>query len=431
MHRSRLRLAAVTAVLGVLAAGAPAWAAGSKEAQAQKALKQALEEDYLQTRFDDAEQKLRAAVQTCGKACSKALRAKLYVALGSVLAGGKKELQDASDAFVEALTIDPKIEPSPDLLSTEVSFAYEQARKKLKLAPGRPPPADAKPPKKPPKPEKEEKDEAEDKPDKDKGDQPAKPDKPAKPEKEEPEAPKDPPPPPEPARKNWITLTFGADAAIVSGSNVCRPESQSGSHFVCLRQDATGSRYVGTPTLDNGDNINAGLALGTLRFMLGYDRLVHPNVTVGLRVGFAFNGASGDGVSFLPFHGEARVGFWPGRDPFVGKGVRPFIVVSGGVAQVDAKVKVHVLEDGTVCGAQSPADTTSPCTMKSSDGTLEQREQTLTVFRQNGLGFAAATFGVQFAPSTRVALNLGARFSATFPSVAAVLSPEAGLSVGF
>jgi hypothetical protein len=350
------------------------------------------------------------------------------VALGSVLAGGKKELQDASDEFVEALTLDPKIEPNPDLLSTEVSFAYEQARKKLKLASGKPPPADAKPEKKPPKPEKEEKDEGDEKPDKGKGDKPEKLATGDKPDKEE--APKEPVAPPEPVRKNWITLTFGPDVAIVSGSNVCTAAGQSGSHYVCLRKDQTGTRYVGTPTLNNADNVNAGLALGTLRFMLGYDRLVHDNVTLGLRIGVAINGASGGGSSFLPFHGEARIGFWPGHDPFVGKGVRPFIIVSGGVAQVDAKVNVQVLEDATACGA-NPMDTMSACTKPSSDGTLEQRQQYLTVFRQNGLGFAAATFGVQFAPSTRVAINAGARFSATFPSVAAVLSPEVGLAVGF
>jgi hypothetical protein len=232
-------------------------------------------------------------------------------------------------------------------------------------------------------------------------------------------------------RKNWITLTFAPDVALVSGSNVCTADSQRSSHYVCLRQDATSTRYVGTPTLDNGDDINAGLALATIRIMLGYDRLVHANVTLGLRFGFAFNGASGGGSSFLPVHGEARVGFWPGHDPFAGTGVRPFIFVSGGVAQVDAKVKVQVLEDGAACGAQNPSNTSSPCTQPSSDGTTEPRQQTLTVYRQNGLGFAAATFGVQFAPSTRVAINLGVRFSATFPSVAAVLSPEAGLAVGF
>ena len=132
-----LRGLALLAALGAAGLGsATAHAAGSKEAQGLKALKQALDEDYLQTRFDAAEQKLRAALQACGKSCSIALRARLHAALGSVLAGGKKELEDARDEFVEALGLDPRTEPNPGILSTEVSFAYEQARKRLRLAPG-------------------------------------------------------------------------------------------------------------------------------------------------------------------------------------------------------------------------------------------------------------------------------------------------------
>ena len=150
------------AALGALGvSAAPAQAAGSKEAQGLKALKQALDEDYLQTRFDAAEQKLRAAIQACGKSCSIALRARLHAALGAVLAGGKKELEDARDEFVEALGLDPKLEPNPDILSTEVTFAYEQARKRLHL--------DAKPGRKPvkvDKPDTDEKPEPTEKPDK-------------------------------------------------------------------------------------------------------------------------------------------------------------------------------------------------------------------------------------------------------------------------
>jgi hypothetical protein len=429
-------LLVAAAVLGV---SAQAGAAGGKEAQAKKALKRALDEDYLNTRFDAAEQKLRAAIQACGKTCSAALRAKLHVALGSVLAGGKKELQDARDEFVEALGLDPKAEPSADLLSTEVSFAYEQARKKLHLAAGKAPPPDPKPEKKPLRPEREEKDDAEERPDKDPGDKPEKRgggasddsgdsgDKPDKGDGDD--KPKEPAAPEEPARKNWITISFAPDLAIVSGSDVCAGQSQAGAHYVCLRND--GTRYVGTPTIGNGDNINTGIAVATLRIMLGYDRLLHPNITLGARVGFAFDGASGGGSSFMPVHGEVRLGIWPGHDPFVGRGVRPMILVSGGIAQVDAKVNVQVLEDGNACGANPPTSTQSPCTTPSSDGVVEQRQQTLTVYRQNGLGFAAATFGVQFAPSTRVGIHLAVRGSVTFPAVAAVLSPEAGMSVGF
>ena len=127
------RIVAAALALAALAASARAEAAGPREAQAQKALKEALDEDYLQTRFDAAEQKLRAAIQGCGKACPAALRAKLHVALGAVLAGGKKELEDARDELVEALTLDPKVQPNPDLLSDEVKFAWAEARKKLGL----------------------------------------------------------------------------------------------------------------------------------------------------------------------------------------------------------------------------------------------------------------------------------------------------------
>ena len=391
---------------------APAPAAGvSKEAQGLKALKQALDEDYLQTRFADAEQKLRGALKTCGKSCSIGLRARLHAALGSVLAGGKKELQDGRDEFVEALSLDPKIEPNPGILSTEVSFAYEEARKRLRLAPlagaGR---AAAKVDA--PEPETVVLPEPVDKPD-----------------KPEPETPPAPPADVDAARKNWVTITFSPDVALVSGSDVCLANSQNNDHFVCLRPD--GSRYVGTPTVGNGDTINTGLALATMRVMLGYDRVIHPNLTLGLRAGFAFNGASGPGVSFLPVHAEARFGVWPGHDPFAGAGVRPFILVSGGVAQVDAKVDVQVLENGQVCQAQNPSSVSSPCTKPSSDGTIEQRQQTLTVFRQNGLGFSSLSFGVQFAPSAKVALHLAARATVTFPVVTAVISPEGGLSVGF
>src|SRR6185312_6447842 len=146
----------------------------------------------------------------------------------------------------------------------------------------------------------------------------------------------------------------------------------------------------------------------------------HPNITVGLRAGFAFGGAPSP-ASFFPVHGEARLGFWPGHEPFVGKGVRPMIIVSGGVAQVDVKVNVPVVEDGTACGAMPANSTQSPCTRPSNDGVTEQRQQTLVAYRQNGLGFAAAMVGVQFAPSSRVALHVALRTSVTFPSIAAVL----------
>lgn len=130
--------------LAALCVSSQALPAAPKDAQAEKALSQAMGTDYLETKFDNAEKKLRTALETCGeKNCSPAIVVKLHLALGTVLAGGKKQLEDAREAFVAALSIDKTAKPDPDLLSSEISFAFEQALKELKLsAPsGSPPPA--------------------------------------------------------------------------------------------------------------------------------------------------------------------------------------------------------------------------------------------------------------------------------------------------
>lgn len=427
------RLVPLGGALLALALAGPAAAAGSKETQARKALKSALDDDYLQTRFDVAEQKLRAALQSCGSsACPAELRARLHAALGAVLAGGKKELEDARDEFIEALGLDPAVQPDPDVLSTEVTFAFEQARKHLKLKPSgasapdpepRPPARpsrDDAPPSLSPSPKK--------KPKPAPRPEPTPEPEPGKPATDD---ARDPPPPPPPTRsfKNWISLSFAPDVSIVSGSNVCTGQSQGAAHYFCVRPD--GTRYAGTPTVDNADNINTGLGLSTLRLMLGYDRVLVDNLTLGARVGFAFNGASDGGASFLPVHLEGRLGLWPGHAPFARSGVRPFFMLSGGLAQIDTKVKVQLLEDGRACGAPHPADTTTLCTRMSADGVIEPRQQTVSVYKQAGLGFASLMFGLQFAPTARVALHLGVRGSVTFPVVTGVFSPEGGLSIGF
>ena len=128
----RSRALALLPFAALFAAAVPASAAAPKDAQAQKALKEALDVDYLETKFDRAEQKLRTAIETCGEEkCSPPLKAQLYAALGVVLAGGKKELEDAREAFVEALKVDPTIKLDPDILSAQIEYAFDQAKKQL------------------------------------------------------------------------------------------------------------------------------------------------------------------------------------------------------------------------------------------------------------------------------------------------------------
>ena len=71
-----VRFASIACVL-VFGLASPALAA-PKDAQADKAYKAAMEEDYLDTKFDDAEKKLKKAIDTCGaSACAPKVKAKL------------------------------------------------------------------------------------------------------------------------------------------------------------------------------------------------------------------------------------------------------------------------------------------------------------------------------------------------------------------
>ncbi|MDC3959314.1 hypothetical protein [Polyangium jinanense] len=134
-HRALLVLAFGSPLLCAL----PARAAAPKDAQAEKAITQAMDVDYLETKFDQAEKRLRTAIDACGAdKCTPSVKARALVALGVVLAGGKKQLEDAREVFVEALSLDKTVKPDEDMSSGEVRYAYENARKQLKLdgAPG-------------------------------------------------------------------------------------------------------------------------------------------------------------------------------------------------------------------------------------------------------------------------------------------------------
>jgi hypothetical protein len=531
----RDRLAPAAAILAVIlgASLAPSSAlAGPKDPQAEKALKQAMEDDYLETRFDKAEQRLRAAIEACGTdGCAPKMKARLFVALGTVLAGGKNQLDDARDAYVDALRLDADAALDPDLVKTEISYAFEKARAELKM--GTPAAAvetlsHTTPPEQQvqtPVPlyillpselaAKTKKvtvsylapgaadwkslvmkkvgelgfginvpcadlgkvgrlqyhlavvDEggavlAE------AGSRKAPLTTTIK-EKLSGEPPRWPGfAPPERCgnkvesgpsqclddrqcnsgfvctaglcaapsggsgssdrRSNWFTVTFSPDVSIISGDEVCSEAGQQEDHFVCLRED--GTRYRGTPATGAGsaNNVNTGLLLSTMRVALAYDRVLIDNLTLGLRVGFAFNGTSDGGASFLPLHLEGRASYWFGDKPFESLGARPFVMVSGGLAQVDSKTDVQVLESDASCGA---TDMAGICANPSSDGVRERKTQTLNASKQAGQGFVGIGGGITYAPIEAVALHLAVRASVTLPVVTAVFSPEAGASVGF
>ena len=542
-----------------------AFAAG-KDAQAESAYKKAMEEDYLDTKFDDAEKKLNKAIEVCGeKACSPKVKAKLYMGLGIVLAGGKNKLDEAKESFAEGLKLDPTVVPDPDYVKSEIKFAFDEAKKsKGKSSPGgtggtggsdagasegpmsHAPPAEQKV--NTPIPIYVTLDDdtlkkvtlmeaiydgvgstsqrkarlersgktfrgnipcaattkagsvkywiiAKDKDDKvvgtigseaapnethikemidgkapswpgfappescgeseedlrarssgreciDNADCPAnercatnkcllRPKAPVEGEGDGDKGEKEPEKG-EKKRRHWLTVAFVPDFPVVSGADICSKAGQTDQHFVCSR--ANGTRYTGTPTAKQGNNVNGGLGIGTMRLMLGYDGVIVDNLSLGARVGYAFNGTSKGGASFLPLHLEARAMYAFGSRAYTGAVVRPWLFLNGGLAQVDSTVQVQVVEDGKTCGAANPSDFKSPCQTDygkagGADGTA--RIQTLDAAKQAGQGFVGGGAGISFLPAKMFAINVAFRFSATVPVFVPVLSPEAGVSLGF
>jgi len=124
--------------------------------------------------------------------------------------------------------------------------------------------------------------------------------------------------------------------------------------------------------------VTGGVGIATTRVLLGYDRIVGDNIGLGIRVGYAFNGGPQKrafdlkfpddppttGAKFLAIHAEGRVSYWLGSNPMARAGFRPYLVLAGGMTQVDAKVVVKVYTN------QSPKDPISLAAWKKAGTTF-------------------------------------------------------------
>lgn len=104
--------------------------AASNDEEVEALVQSVLEGDYLNTKFKEALETLELAKQACEgkKACSPKVRAKVYVAIGTVQAGGMKNTAAAKEAFVVALKEDPTASLFGDFITPEVQKAFNDAR---------------------------------------------------------------------------------------------------------------------------------------------------------------------------------------------------------------------------------------------------------------------------------------------------------------
>ena len=298
------------------------------EKRAAKLSAEALGADFKAGHFTISEEKLREAIRICTpEVCSTGFQARLHRDLGFVYVGGFLRIDDGKDEFTAALSLDPTVALTAPMQTPEVTKAFAEAKTQLfggQSAAEKPPSAAAAPPAPPPA-----------------------------------AAPAPPPAPMESPEAmdahgsgdrilNWVTLSIQQDLVFHSKT----PEACSaGSRYECFYAD--GERkifYSPNEYVAGGNQISGSGALpGTLRLLVGYERVVHPNVSLGIRVGSVLTGKAhrmATDQPFLYFHGEGRISLWLGHDVFTHAGLRPYLFVSGGIAEADGKIVVDYSVSG-------------------------------------------------------------------------------------
>jgi len=217
---------------------------------------------------------------------------------------------------------------------------------------------------------------------------------------------------PEKAKKVWLSLNIGQDFSFIgTQADVCgTKETLAAKQYTCIDKDDysyNGEPYDSAP--GTGNAINGGIDPATTRFLIGAELLVGENVTLGARLGYVRGTAAGRSLSV--FHGEGRVAFWFGREPFSRTRVRPFLVVAGGLAEVDNKFAVPIIESNLARGVYPT--------------------QTLTVWRRSGSAFAGGGFGIMI-PTGGAGQGVTAevKLVALFPDSGIALSPSIGYALG-
>jgi hypothetical protein len=232
-----------------------------------------------------------------------------------------------------------------------------------------------------------------------------------------------------PFKKNWLGLNYGIDIAMISGTNVC-----ASSDFSCYEVGSRDKPYPG-PAYD-GTQIKSGAVMATHRILLSYDRAFSPNFTAGLRAGYALfggppaiesfdeNNQPQKKIAFLPVHAELRLAYWFGQGALAKKGLRPYLFLGGGMAQVDAKVQVNIYDcSGTTASPSAPG-----CLDKTQAGNIPKKS--VDAWKKLGQGFVALGGGLVYAFTPQLGFQANLNFDYMLGSSGAVFQPSFGLVYG-
>jgi hypothetical protein len=410
--------------------------AAPNDAAAAKLREAAIYQDYLATDFAAAEQKLTQALALCQAAtdCSPPTRARLHCDLG-VVDWASKKADEARLHFASALKEDPSVTVDADLTTPEIQKEFDAAKAAANPATKPPPASDA-------------------------GATPAA--EAAGPSEEaspEPAASQAAPAPTQPKtssdcppgfpgckseptscstdddcaagekcsdgkcvsedsedqtpKLNWVTLAFQADMLVLpSGENVC----SGGEGYSCFNAD--GSWYADNPMLIKGANgaqtgggqiASSGLALGTMRVLAGFDRVLG-NFSIGGALGVAFPGGPKSGrpgaQGFVPIHVEARGRYWFGRNPMGHRSAfGVYAALGAGIGEVDASITTSVNDPS-------------------------KNGETKTAWRKTGTGFGSAGLGAAMSFGS-FAVGLEPRLLLMFPTSGVAVAGQLWAGYGF
>jgi hypothetical protein len=242
--------------------------------------------------------------------------------------------------------------------------------------------------------------------------------------------------------KNWIGVQGGLDFAWMGGNQVCG--NNADVSYSCFEN---GNPYRGVPNENFAGNIEGGFRTATARVMVSYERVVSSVFSLEGRLGFAFNGGpesakseGGDSSTFMPFHAEARAKLYFTKvyraDGTGLKGPSGFVMVGGGLAQVDPHVTVQVAECresglGTafVPGAPNEITQAEATCATSTNRALSVKD--VDVYQRLGRGFATGGVGFRLGISKRVAAIASVNAQFMLPSFGLTLSPSLGVAAGF
>lgn len=217
---------------------------------------------------------------------------------------------------------------------------------------------------------------------------------------------------------NWLSAGLQQDFLMFSGeSGVCGTERPA--ELSCFRANDQFRDPTVEFTAGDAGEVAGGFRPATTRLLIGYDRVLFPNITIGARLGYAIGGGPAEpgGAAFVPFHAELRGAYW--FAPLeVGK-VRPYATAGGGLAQIDSSVTTELVDRSPQ--GQIPVDPDNGQPVPSR----------VTVWKKTGTTFASLGAGAMYPLNSKSGITAELKGVLLFPSSGMSVSLQAGYSHGF